>query len=74
MHFCGHGSNQFRLQTTLSRVGRSRVERYCGSELLEFRPHAEAVLGMRIDMSDGDGYSTLVGVSVRRGDAVRFGR
>lgn len=67
IYFRGHGSNRFRLRTTLSRAGRVRIDRYCASELIEFKSHAEAVLGMRIDMSKGDDYSLLLGLAQHHG-------
>ena len=65
--FRGHGSNRFRLKTTLHRAGRHRLERYCAETLLQFRSHAEAVLGMRFNMSDGDDYSMLLGLAQHHG-------
>ncbi len=65
--FRGHGSNKFRLKTTLHRAGRHRLERYCAETLFQFRSHAEAVLGMRFNMSDGDDYSMLLGLAQHHG-------
>lgn len=65
--FRGHGSNRFRLKTTLHRAGRHRLERYCAETLPQFRSHAEAVLGMRFNMSDGDDYSMLLGLAQHHG-------
>lgn len=65
--FRGHGSNKFCLKTTLHRAGRHRLERYCLETLLQFRSHAEAVLGMRFNMSDGDDYSMLLGLAQHHG-------
>lgn len=65
--FRGHGSKNFQLRTTLSRAGRHRLERYCDEPLVTFRGHAEAVLGMRFDMSDGDDYATLLGLAQHHG-------
>lgn len=65
--FRGHGSNRFRLKTTLHRAGRHRLERYCTETLLQFRSKAEAVLGMRINMSDGEDYSMLLGLAQHHG-------
>ena len=65
--FRGHGSNQFRLTTTLHRSGHSRLERYCRETLQQFRAHAEAVLGFRFDMSNGDDYSMLLGLAQHHG-------
>lgn len=63
----GHGSNQFRLSTTLHRSGHTRLERYCHETLQQFRAHAEAVLGMRFDMRNGDDYSMLLGLAQHHG-------
>jgi hypothetical protein len=65
--FRGHGSNRFRLKTTLHRAGRHRLERYCSGTLMQFRSNAEAVLGMRINMSDGEDYSMLLGLAQHHG-------
>lgn len=65
--FRGHGSNRFTLQTTLHRAGRHRLERYCAESLLEFQSHAEAVLGIRFNMSDANDYSMLLGLAQHHG-------
>ena len=61
--FRGHGRNQFRLQTTLHRAGRHRLERYCAETLAQFHSKAEGVLGMRLNMQDGWDYSTVLGLA-----------
>lgn len=63
----GHGSSRFRLQTSLHRAGRHRLERYCQETLPQFRDHAEAVLGLRFDLDNGDDYSTLLGLAQHHG-------
>lgn len=65
--FRGHGSNKFTLQTTLHRAGRTRLERYCETTLMQFKMHAEVVLGMRFDLQDGDDYGTLLGLAQHHG-------
>lgn len=65
--FRGHGSNSFRLQTTLHRAGRHRLERYCSDDLLQFRGHAEAVLGLRFDLNNADDYAELLGLAQHHG-------
>ena len=65
--FRGHGSNSFRLRTTLHRAGMHRLERYCAESLVQFRGHAEAVLGVRFNLSDADDYSTLLGLTQHHG-------
>ncbi len=65
--FRGHGSSRFTLQTTLHRAGRHRLERYCAESLLEFQSHAEAVLGIRFNMSDANDYSMLLGLAQHHG-------
>jgi hypothetical protein len=62
-YFRGHGSNQFKLETSLQRSGRFRVERYCEETLNKFHRHAEAALKIRIDMSNGDDYGMLLGLA-----------
>lgn len=65
--FRGHGSNKFRLRTTLQRVGRHRMERYCNETIPEFRAHAEAVLGTRFDLNNGSDFSALLGLAQHHG-------
>ena len=65
--FRGHGGNQFRLSTTFHRAGRHRVERYCAEELPIFKNHAEAVLGARFDLRDGEDFSTVLGLAQHHG-------
>jgi FRG domain len=67
IQFRGHGNHKYRLRTTLERAGRTRMERYCNETLTEFRGHAEAVLGMRFNLRDGDEYSTLLGLAQHHG-------
>lgn len=65
--FRGHGSNAFQLRTTLHRVGRHRLERYCSEELRMFSAHAEAVLDTRLNLNDGADYATLLGLAQHHG-------
>lgn len=65
--FRGHGSNKFKLETTLQRNGRHRLERYCAETLQQFHRHAEAALNVRIDMNNGDDYSMLLGLAQHYG-------
>jgi len=65
--FRGHGSNKFRLRTSLQRAGRNRLERYCAETLPEFKSHVEAVEGMRFNLSNDDDYSTLLGLAQHHG-------
>lgn len=65
--FRGHGSSQFRLSTTFHRAGRHRIERYCNEELPTFANHAEAVLGARFNLRDGDDFSTVLGLAQHHG-------
>ena len=65
--FRGHGSNKFRLRTSLQRVGRNRLERYCSETLPEFLSHVEAVEGTRFTLSNGEDYSTLLGLAQHHG-------
>ncbi|WP_086925206.1 FRG domain-containing protein [Variovorax sp. JS1663] len=67
VHYRGHGSSHFRLATTFHRAGRTRIERYCRETLPQFRMHAEAVLGARIDMGNPDDYSMLLGLAQHHG-------
>jgi hypothetical protein len=65
--FRGHGSNRFQLQTTLHRAGRHRLDRYCAQTLVQFHAQAEALLGTRLNMSDGDDYSVVLGLAQHHG-------
>lgn len=65
--FRGHGSNKFKLKTTLHRAGRNRLDRYCAQTLQQFHAQAEAVLGMRLNMNDGDDYSVVLGLAQHHG-------
>ena len=65
--FRGHGSNRFSLSTTFHRAGRHRIERYCAQELPTFKNHAEAVLGTRFDLRDGEDFSTVLGLAQHHG-------
>jgi FRG domain len=65
--FRGHGNKAFRLQSTLHRAGRRRLERYCADELPDFTHHAEATLGLRLNLSDSADYSTVLGLAQHHG-------
>ena len=65
--FRGHGSNSFPLKTSLHRVGRHRLERYCSETLWDFKGHAEALLEKRFNISDGEEYSILLGLAQHHG-------
>jgi hypothetical protein len=65
--FRGHGSNQFRLRTTLQRAGRHRLERYCGETMPEFCTHAEMSLEKRFDLRNGNDFSTVLGLAQHHG-------
>jgi hypothetical protein len=65
--FRGHGSNKFRLCTSLQRVGRNRLERYCAQSLPQFAAHVEAIDNVRYDLSNGDDYSTILALAQHHG-------
>lgn len=65
--FRGHGDCRFSLSTTLHRAGRYRLERYCNEHLVQFVSHAETVLKTRFSLSDGDDYSTILGLAQHHG-------
>lgn len=65
--FRGHGSHAFPLRTTLSRVGRNRVDRYCLNELITFQMLLEASLNMRFDLNNKDDYATVLGLAQHHG-------
>lgn len=51
----------------MQRAGRHRLERYCAETLPEFRTHVEAIEGIRLTLSNGDDYSTLLGLAQHHG-------
>ncbi|CAH0355021.1 FRG domain-containing protein [Aquabacterium sp. CECT 9606] len=65
--FRGHGNREFKLQTTLHRMGRCRLDRFCTDELPEFSNHAEALLQMQFKLGDGDDFSTVLGLAQHHG-------
>lgn len=65
--FRGHGSNNFTLSTTLHRAGRNRMERYCSEVLSRFHNEAQAELGVRLDMNNGEDYSVVLGLAQHHG-------
>ncbi|MFL9880696.1 FRG domain-containing protein [Herbaspirillum rhizosphaerae] len=67
VQFRGHGSNDFKLQTTLHRAGRYRLDRYCDEIFLDFKTHAEAVMSMRFNLNDSEDFATLIGLAQHHG-------
>lgn len=65
--FRGHGSNAFRLKSTLHRAGRVRLDRYCQTELVEFAAHAEASLDIRLKLDDPQDYATILALAQHHG-------
>jgi hypothetical protein len=65
--FRGHGSSAFPLRTTIHRVGRCRLERYCYLELVRFQGQAEAAFNRRFDMNNTMDYSTVMGLARHHG-------
>ena len=65
--FRGHGSKTFKLQTTLHRAGRYRLERYTAETLQQFHAQAEAALDLRLNMNDGADYSVVLGLGQHHG-------
>ncbi|WP_429404530.1 FRG domain-containing protein [Paraburkholderia sp. MM5482-R1] len=65
--FRGHGSHQFRLETSLYRSGRTRLNRYCAETLPVFHSHVEAVTNRRINLGDSLDYSMLLGLAQHHG-------
>ncbi|MHA7685085.1 FRG domain-containing protein [Cupriavidus sp. PET2-C1] len=65
--FRGHGSNGFRLETTLFRQGRANLPRYWNQTIPAFRMHVEAVLGTEIDMANPSDISRLLGLAQHHG-------
>lgn len=63
----GHGDHNYRLQTSLHRVGRARIDRYCTEILGNFHGQVEAVLGARVDMNNGSDYSMVLGLAQHHG-------
>lgn len=67
IQFRGHGSNQFRLMTTLHRAGLHRIERYCMETLQTFKAHAESLLNQRFDLNDAEDYAIILGLAQHHG-------
>jgi len=65
--FRGHGSREFRLRTSLHRVGRTRLVRYCLETLPQFHAHVEAVSGVRLNIAQPNDMSTLLGLAQHHG-------
>jgi hypothetical protein len=66
--FRGHGSNTFPLMTTFHRVGRTRLaDRFFVETMQRFTAHAEATLGRRFNLDDGNDYATLMGLAQHHG-------
>lgn len=65
--FRGHPDSSLPLRTTLHRIGRTRLERYCFFELKDFAGHAEAAFEKRFDLRDGDEYSLVLGLARHHG-------
>jgi hypothetical protein len=51
----------------LHRTGRYRMDRYLANELPQFKNHVEASFGRRFDLSNGDDYSTILGLAQHHG-------
>lgn len=65
--FRGHGDRRFTLKTTLHRQHWNRMERYCTELLPRFKARAEATMGMRFDVNNGDDYATILGLAQHHG-------
>ena len=65
--FRGHGTKEFLLSTTLHRIGRHRIERYCAEDLPAFKNHAEVLLGTKFNLQNGEDFSTLLGLAQHHG-------
>lgn len=65
--FRGHGSNGFRLETSLYRTGRSNVPRYWDETISSFRLHAEAILGQDLDTGRPNDLSWLLALAQHHG-------
>lgn len=65
--FRGHADSSLPLRTTLHRIGRCRLERYCFFELKDFAGHAGAAFEKRFDLKDGDDYSLVLGLARHHG-------
>ena len=65
--FRGQGNSTHRLTTSLARIGRTRLERYCATELRQFAAYAEAALGARIDLVDAHDYAMILALARHHG-------
>jgi hypothetical protein len=53
--------------TSLHRFARTRLERYCSTELAQFTAHAEAVLNTHLDLNDSHDYAVVLGLARHHG-------
>lgn len=65
--FRGHGSNEFKLQTSFHRAGLNRVERFVNGRLQEFTAHAEAILNEKFDGGSPKDTATILGLAQHHG-------
>jgi hypothetical protein len=65
--FRGQGCSSFSLSSTLHRLGRTRLERYCFAELQQFADNAQAVLNMRRDLRNPNDYAIILGLAQHHG-------
>ncbi len=63
----GHGSHQFRLETSLHRAGRFRLDRYWNEVVPEFRDRTEAAMGVRFEKTSGDDQGIVLGLAQHHG-------
>lgn len=65
--FRGHGNSNYRLSTSCGRAGLSRIERWCGHFLNEFRQQAELVLDREFNLVRPEDYAGLLGLAQHHG-------
>ncbi len=65
--FRGHSDSAMPLRTTLHRIGRCRLERYCFFELKDFAGQAGASFQKRFNLIDPEDYSLVLGLARHHG-------
>lgn len=65
--FRGHGNSDWRLQTSCTRAGLTRFDKYIDELLPKFRVRAEIALNRQFDPTNGQDFSILLGLAQHHG-------
>ncbi|WP_425483010.1 FRG domain-containing protein [Luteibacter jiangsuensis] len=65
--FRGHGNSEWRLQTSCTRAGLTRFDRYIDELLPKFRVRAEIALNRQFNPSNRQDFSILLGLAQHHG-------